>query len=183
MPMRTVRAGWVAMTPTDPPPPNSSRCPARRARSVGLIPAARTLILICPRPGSGSGTAAHVSTSGGPYPVITTALGMAVPFWQRPGYGRGRQLQRGHGAVFPAPPAATAADHLVQSCGQAGERSSPDPGDSPACPRDPGQVTVSGETIFRGVRPRRCRSGRCARMTFWLANHRNLVAAAHPDGQ
>jgi hypothetical protein len=51
----------------------------RPARSVGLIPAALTLILICPRPGSGSGTWAHFSTSGGPYPVITTALGMAVP--------------------------------------------------------------------------------------------------------
>src|SRR6266566_4930373 len=62
--------------------------------------------------------------------------------------------------------AATAADHLLQSCGQADERSSPDPGDSPACPRDPGQVTVSGGTIFRGVRPRRCRSGRCSGMTF-----------------
>ena len=50
------------------------------------MPAALTLILICPWPGSGSGTAAHFSTSGGPYPVITTALGMAVPsFWQRLG--------------------------------------------------------------------------------------------------
>jgi hypothetical protein len=57
----------------------SLRYPARRARSVGLMPAALTLILICPAPGSGSGTAAHFSTSGGPYSVITTALGMAVP--------------------------------------------------------------------------------------------------------
>src|SRR6266446_426288 len=32
--------------------------------------------------------------------------------------------------------AATAADHLLKSCGQAGERSSPDPGDSPTCSRD-----------------------------------------------
>ena len=55
------------------------RYPARRARSVGLTPAALTLILICPAPGSGSGTAAHFSTSGGPYSVITTALGMSVP--------------------------------------------------------------------------------------------------------
>jgi hypothetical protein len=45
------------------------------------MPAALTLILICPWPGSGSGTPAHFSTSGGPYPVITTALVMAVPFW------------------------------------------------------------------------------------------------------
>src|ERR1700722_2700219 len=58
----------------------SLRYPARRARSVGLMPAALTLILICPWPGSRSGASAHVSTSGGPYPVITTALGMAVPF-------------------------------------------------------------------------------------------------------
>src|SRR5580700_11035973 len=43
------------------------------------MPAALTLILICPSPGSGSGTWAHFRTSGGPYPVITTALGMAVP--------------------------------------------------------------------------------------------------------
>jgi hypothetical protein len=57
----------------------SFRYPARRARSVGLMPAALTLILTCPSPGSGSGTAAHFSTSGGPYPVITIALGMAVP--------------------------------------------------------------------------------------------------------
>src|SRR5258707_5294327 len=49
------------------------------------MPAALTLILICPSPGSGSGTWAHFSSSGGPYPVITTALGMAVPSWQRPG--------------------------------------------------------------------------------------------------
>src|SRR5579862_121776 len=49
------------------------------ARSVGLIPAALTLILICPSPGSASGTPAHFSTSGGPYPVITIALGMAAP--------------------------------------------------------------------------------------------------------
>ena len=48
-----------------------------QARSVGLTPAALTLILICPSPGSGSGTWTHFSTSGGPYPVITTALGMA----------------------------------------------------------------------------------------------------------
>src|SRR2546430_7901323 len=53
--------------------------PARRARSVGLMPAALTLILICPSPGSRSGTPAHLSTSGGPYPVITTALGIVVP--------------------------------------------------------------------------------------------------------
>src|SRR5882724_10464945 len=43
------------------------------------MPAALTLILICPSPGSVSGTPAHFSTSGGPYPVITIALGMAVP--------------------------------------------------------------------------------------------------------
>src|SRR5256886_3067527 len=43
------------------------------------MPAALTLILICPWLGSASGTPAHFSTSGGPYPVITTALGMAVP--------------------------------------------------------------------------------------------------------
>src|SRR2546429_1848258 len=43
------------------------------------MPAALTLILICPSPGSRSGTPAHFSTSGGPYPVITTALGIAVP--------------------------------------------------------------------------------------------------------
>ena len=55
--------------------------PARRARSVGLMPAALTLILICPLPGSHSGTPVHFSTSGGPYPVITTALGIAVPSW------------------------------------------------------------------------------------------------------
>src|ERR1700751_489511 len=59
----------------------SLRYPARRARSVGLMPAALTLILICPWPGSGSGTPAHFSTSGGPYPVITTALGIAVSFF------------------------------------------------------------------------------------------------------
>ena len=47
------------------------------------MPAALTLILICPSPGSGSGTWAHFSTSGGPYPVITTALGMAVASWWR----------------------------------------------------------------------------------------------------
>src|SRR3981189_2829471 len=50
------------------------------------MPAALTLILICPSPGSGSGTWAHFSTSGGPYPVITTALGMAVLL---PGSGPG----------------------------------------------------------------------------------------------
>src|SRR6266700_2327472 len=55
------------------------REPARRTRSVGLMPAALILILICPSPGSRSGTPAHFSTSGGPYPVITTALGIAVP--------------------------------------------------------------------------------------------------------
>src|SRR5713101_1655215 len=44
------------------------------------MPAALTLILICPSPGSRSGTPAHFSTSGGPYPVITIALGIAVPF-------------------------------------------------------------------------------------------------------
>src|SRR5579864_9645774 len=43
------------------------------------MPAALTLILICPSPGSRSGTEAHLSTSGGPYPVITTALGIGVP--------------------------------------------------------------------------------------------------------
>src|SRR6266568_8451982 len=43
------------------------------------MPAALTLILICPSPGSRSGTPAHFSTSGGPYPVITTALGIGVP--------------------------------------------------------------------------------------------------------
>src|SRR5580692_9691107 len=43
------------------------------------MPAALTLILTCPSPGSVSGTPAHFSTSGGPYPVITTAFGMAVP--------------------------------------------------------------------------------------------------------
>src|SRR5579864_8557376 len=43
------------------------------------MPAALTLILICPSPGSRSGTPAHFSTSGGPYPVITTALGIVVP--------------------------------------------------------------------------------------------------------
>src|ERR1700686_5748910 len=43
------------------------------------MPAALTLILICPSPGSRSGTPAHLSTSGGPYPVITTALGIVVP--------------------------------------------------------------------------------------------------------
>jgi len=59
---------------------DADRYPARRARSVGLMPAALTLILICPWPGSGSGTWAHFSTSGGPYPVITIALGMAVSF-------------------------------------------------------------------------------------------------------
>src|SRR5580692_6415829 len=63
------------------------RYPARSARSVGLIPAALTLILICPGPGSGSRTAAHVSTSGGPYPVITTALGIAVPSLSGRGLG------------------------------------------------------------------------------------------------
>jgi hypothetical protein len=64
----------------------SFRYPARKARSVGLTPAALTLILTCPSPGSGSGTPAHFSTSGGPYPVITIAFGMAVlPSWQRPG--------------------------------------------------------------------------------------------------
>src|SRR6202162_5836023 len=67
---------------------NALRYPARRARSVGLIPAVLTLILICPWPGSGSGTAAHFSTSGGPYPVITTALGIAVPFLLCSGLGR-----------------------------------------------------------------------------------------------
>src|ERR1700730_6071401 len=43
------------------------------------MPAALTLILICPSPGSPSATPAHLSTSGGPYPVITTALGIVVP--------------------------------------------------------------------------------------------------------
>src|SRR5260221_13904228 len=43
------------------------------------MPAPLTLILICPTPGSRSGTPAHLSTSGGPYPVITTALGIVVP--------------------------------------------------------------------------------------------------------
>src|SRR6266568_776518 len=43
------------------------------------MPAALTLILICPSPGSRSGIPAHFNTSGGPYPVITTALGIAVP--------------------------------------------------------------------------------------------------------
>src|SRR5260370_6822127 len=43
------------------------------------MPAALTLILICPWRGSGGGTGAHCSTSGGPYPVITTALVMVVP--------------------------------------------------------------------------------------------------------
>src|SRR5260370_40563055 len=43
------------------------------------MPAALTLILICPSSGSRSGTSTHCSTSGGPYPVITTALGIAVP--------------------------------------------------------------------------------------------------------
>src|SRR5690348_11040526 len=43
------------------------------------MPAALTLILICPSPGSRCGTPAHFSTSGGPYPVITTALGIVVP--------------------------------------------------------------------------------------------------------
>src|SRR5262249_14406637 len=52
-----------------------------QARSVGLMPAALTLILICPSPGSRSGTPAHFSTSGGPYPVITIALGIAVTSW------------------------------------------------------------------------------------------------------
>src|SRR6266436_3339660 len=50
------------------------------SRSVGPTPAALTLILICPSPGSGSGTSAHFSTSGGPYPVITTAFGIALSF-------------------------------------------------------------------------------------------------------
>src|SRR5438105_33957 len=65
------------------------------------MPAALTLILICPWPGSGSGTAAHFGTSGGPYPVITIALGMAVPSWQRPRYGRGRQISACSLGVFP----------------------------------------------------------------------------------
>src|ERR1700730_19027711 len=43
------------------------------------MPAALTLILICPSAGSRNGTPAHLSTSGGPYPVITIALGIAVP--------------------------------------------------------------------------------------------------------
>ncbi len=67
------------------------------------MPAALTLILICPWPGSGSGTPAHFSTSGGPYPVITIALGMAAPFWQRPRYGRGRQISACSLGVFPCP--------------------------------------------------------------------------------
>src|SRR5580704_2626232 len=43
------------------------------------MPAALTFTLTCPSPGSVSGTPAHFSTSGGPYPVITTASVMAVP--------------------------------------------------------------------------------------------------------
>src|ERR1700756_5028736 len=65
------------------------------------MPAA--LILICPSPGSVSGTPAHFSISGGPYPVITIALGMAVPFWWRPRYGRAGQLQRVRWALFRTP--------------------------------------------------------------------------------
>jgi ABC-type multidrug transport system fused ATPase/permease subunit len=40
----------------------SWRYPARRARSAGLMPTALTLILICPSPGSASGTPAHFRT-------------------------------------------------------------------------------------------------------------------------
>src|SRR5487761_848112 len=56
------------------------------------MPAALTLNLICPAPGSVSGTPAHFSTSGGPYPVITIALGMALPSWWRLWYGRKRSV-------------------------------------------------------------------------------------------
>src|ERR1700729_848482 len=56
------------------------------------MPAALTLILTCPSLGSRCGTPAHFSTSGGPYPVITTAWGIAVPSGQQPRYGRERQL-------------------------------------------------------------------------------------------
>src|SRR4029077_1601160 len=85
----------------------SSRYPARRARSVGLMPAALTLILICPSPGSGGGTWAAFSPAGGPCPVITTALGIAVPSWQRPGDVRERNvsgLAAPGGPVTGSPP-------------------------------------------------------------------------------
>ena len=36
----------------------------------------------------------------------------------------------------------------LQSCDQADERSSPDPGDSPACPRDPGPVDQMGLMVL-----------------------------------
>src|SRR5450759_3267118 len=65
------------------------------------MPAALTLILICPSPGSRSGTPAHFSTSGGPYPVITTALGIAVPFL--PGRGLG-MAANGNFSVFVVRP-------------------------------------------------------------------------------
>src|SRR4249919_1076633 len=89
------------------------------------MPAALTLILICPWPGSASGTPAHFSTSGGPYLVITTALGMAAPsrWWvarlvrsdrrQRLGFGHG-PAQR---TVFVQVAEHLDADGLVQAAG------------------------------------------------------------------
>jgi hypothetical protein len=53
---------------------------------------------------------------------------------RRAGSGPRRRCSRVGGRLTPRSP--------LQSCDQAGERSSPDPGDSPACPRDPGPVTV-----------------------------------------
>src|SRR5947209_15996841 len=71
------------------------------------MPAALTLILICPSPGSRSGTPAHLSTSGGPYPVITTALGIVVPSFlvAAPGWPR-TVTSACSWCAFPAPPVA-----------------------------------------------------------------------------
>src|SRR5437868_15066454 len=71
------------------------------------MPAALTLILICPSPGSRSGTPAHLSTSGGPYPVITTALGIVVPSFlvAAPGWPR-TVTSACSWCAFPAPPLA-----------------------------------------------------------------------------
>src|SRR5687767_8029325 len=102
------------------------------------MPAALTLILICPPAGSGRGTGAHCSTSGGPYPVITTALGMALPSWQRPGKGRERQRQRARCLLF-----LLHRSRRTQACRQPGELPSPDSSDLEAIVAPCSRKTIS----------------------------------------
>src|SRR5260370_27830305 len=113
------------------------------------MPAALTLILICPSPGSRSGTPAHFSTSGGPYPVITTALGIAVPFLPGRGLGmaangnfsvfvvRPLLLHRSRLATGPALPAPPRGPALRSLLAQSPWPRPPRPAGSPPPPRRP----------------------------------------------